>query len=132
MSVRRPPKYQKHVQRIKYLEWNREDGTTRVYEFDAKYKVRKIIDYDPYEEESEPTDVDFTHSEPDVSENSEEGLKISYPQISPRESKASYVIPQIKVPDREYKRQIIELPLGISHIFRSVNPCCISLQTIPA
>lgn len=122
MNSKRPTKYQKHVQKVKYLEWNRDDGTTRIYEFDSKYKVKKIIDYDAPESFLEDNRVPFFCSEPDLSESQDEEIHVEIRTQPPPTPRHELVIPIIDNHEHSYKRKIIDFPTGLSLIWSNNNP----------
>lgn len=120
MERSRPSKYQKHMQKTKYLEWKRDDGSRQVFEFDDKYKVNKIYNFEHAEKVADLTATeipDFTKAYDDFSDFINEN------EQNAQVEKPLFVIPLLNKVKKEaqHTRRIIDFPYGFSHILRHIG-----------
>lgn len=114
MERSRPSKYQKHIHKTKYLEWKRDDGSRQVFEFDDKYKVNKIYNFEPTLKATIEI-PDFTKAYDDFSE-----INSEYERQNFEVEKPLFVIPLLNKIKKEipHTRRLIDFPYGFSHILR--------------
>lgn len=117
----RPNKYQKHIHRVRFLEWKRDDGTSHVWEFDERYKVINHHFVEPKENIINENILDITKTSDNSNiqkDNGGSSDNIPENKNNIKIEKRAFVIPILNQKIPATPRKIVSFPSGISVLFK--------------